>query len=230
MRVMVRAATANHERPGAEPLGVGLYSVADMSRLLSVTGDPAGPGKVARWAREGLVRHRHGRPEYSFLDLISLLVVAWLRKEGVSLPNIRTAEAYLTKEAGIARPFAQERIFTDGVNVLYTANPEIEGQITAANRSGQEVLIRTLAGILRGVEYDDELAARWQIHDGVRIDPTVQFGDPCVSGRAVRTAQIAGMHRAGESVDRIAYFYELPTHSVEHAITFEDSLEAVAHA
>ena len=212
--------------PEPDVLGLGLYSVADMSRLLGVAGATTSSHKVARWARDGLIEHRNHRPEYSFLDLISLRVVGWLRAEGVSLSSIRLAEEYLIAREDIDRPLATERIFTDGVNVLYEANPAIEGQITAANRAGQEVLVRTLAGVLRGVEYRDGLAARWQIRHGVIVDPRVQFGDPCVSGRSLRTAQIAGMHSAGESIERIAHFYSLSPSAIEDAISFEAALAA----
>jgi uncharacterized protein (DUF433 family) len=207
-------------------LGLGLYSVADMSRLLGATGEVASPAKVARWARDGLVAHRKGQPEYSFLDLISVLVVAWLRRHGVGLPDIKAAEAYLSHEVGMKRPFAHHHIYTDGVNVLYRANPTIEDQITAANRGGQEVLAKTLTGVLKGVKYQNDLAAWWEIQDGVRIDPRIQFGDPCVTGRALRTSQVAGMQQAGESTQRIAEFYDLSTEAVERATQFEATLAA----
>jgi uncharacterized protein (DUF433 family)/DNA-binding transcriptional MerR regulator len=218
--------TASTMNSGGETsaFGAGLYSVADMSRLLGVYGVPARPATVGRWARDGLVIHREGRPEYSFHDLISMLVVAWLREQGVKLADIRRAETHLSRAEGVVRPFALREIYTDGFNVLYRANPAMVDQITAANRGGQEVIEPALRDSLRSVAYENDLAAWWQVAEGVTVDPRIQWGDPCVADRGLRTAQIAGMIGAGETRESVAHFYGLALDAVNRAIQFEESL------
>jgi uncharacterized protein (DUF433 family) len=137
---------------------------------------------------------------------------------------VRRAEAHLSQSLQIERPFATRAIYTDGVDILYRANPAIEQQITAANREGQEVFEPVLKQWLRAVEYRDELAAWWEVAEGVRVDPTVQYGDPCVSGRGLRTSQVGAMVRAGESVASVARWYDLSVGQVQQALRFERAL------
>jgi uncharacterized protein (DUF433 family) len=211
-------------------LGTGLYSASELSRYLSSRSLAASPQTVANWIRQGLTPSEHlGRtPTYTFHDLISLLVVGWLREKGVKLSAVRQAEAYLRESLGIERPFAREEIYTDGVNVLFEANPLIEDQLTAANLGGQEVMRRALAETLRGVRYENELAIYWDIRPFVRLDPTIQFGAPCVTGTRVPTAQLADFIDAGDEPSRLADLYELPPASVDEALHFERELAKAA--
>jgi uncharacterized protein (DUF433 family) len=210
----------------APPIGQGLYSVAELRRLIGVRGDAVSIPTVARWISEGLTpsEHQRGRPSYSFHDLVSLLVVRWLRSEGVRLDDIRRAEEHLRRFVGVARPFASQRIQTDGINVLYRAEPAIIDQITAANRGGQEVLERALGESLRGIGYQDDLAAWWQIAAKVELRPEISFGEPCVQGTALRTAQVRSLAAAGEPPERIADLYEVPLDRIIAALEFENQL------
>jgi uncharacterized protein (DUF433 family) len=53
------------------------------------------------------------------------------------------------------------------------------------------------------------------------IDPLRQFGEPIVRDRGVRTEIIAEQVRAGEPLNVIADFYELPVSQVESAVRYE---------
>ena len=214
----------------SEPaLGAGLYSANELSRYLSSRSLGASPATVGRWIRGGLTPTPHlGKlPTYTFHDLISLLVVGWLRSKGVKLSDVRRAEGYLRTELGFDRPFAREEIYTDGINVLYEANPLIEDQLTAANLEGQEVMRKALEATLSGVRYDNALAVWWDIRPLVRLDPTIQFGAPCIAGTRIPTAQLADFVEAGESIERLASLYELPPVWISEALDFERNL---AHA
>lgn len=206
-------------------LNVGLYSLAELSRYISLPLETRLPTLV-RWIRQGLTPsgHQGGRPTYSFHDLVSLLVVGRLRTAGVKLATIREAEAYLRGQIDLPRPFATEQISTDGVNVLFRANPAIRDQLTAANLQGQEVLEKTLGETLRGVHYEDKLAAWWEVRESIRLDPQVQFGSPCIEGTRVSTAQLRRFKDAGDSEERIAALYELPLAAVQQALAFEGEL------
>jgi uncharacterized protein (DUF433 family) len=210
-------------------LGSGLYSLSELSRYLSVPLIAPAP-KVLRWIKDGLTpsAHQRGQPTYGFHDLISLLVVGSLRESGVKLSAVRQAEAYLRDERRIPRPFATEDIYTDGVNVLFNANPSIAGQLTAANRRGQEVWRDALRGLLRQVWYKDGLAIAWDVRDRVRIDPRVQFGEPCVAGTRIPTAQVHALASAGDDEARLAELYEVPVEAVTEAIDFEERVARAA--
>jgi uncharacterized protein (DUF433 family) len=210
----------------APPIGQGLYSVAELQRFIGLGGDAPSAPTVVRWISAGLTlsRHQHGRPTYSFHDLVSLLVVRWLRSEGVRLSDIRRAEEHLRAVCGVARPFATRALKTDGINVLYQAEPAIKDQITAASRGGQEVLERALGASLRGIGYEDDLAAWWRIAAKVELRPEISFGEPCVLGTARRTAQVRSLRRAGEPTQRIADLYEVPLDHVVAALEFEEQL------
>src|SRR5207249_2434601 len=100
---------------------------------------PARPHEVARWLRVALTSDDHQRwsSDYTFHDLISLRVVHELVVAGVKPRQIRAAEIHFGERLGVARPFATEQVYTDGVNILYRAAPEVAEQMTAANLSGQ---------------------------------------------------------------------------------------------
>jgi uncharacterized protein (DUF433 family) len=211
-------------------LGAGLYSANELSRYLSSRELPASPPTVSRWIRRGLTpsQHRGRLPTYTFHDLISLLVVGWLREKGVTFAAVRRAESYLREQLRIERPFAREEIYTDGINVLYEANPLIADQLTAANLQGQEVMRKALEATLSGVRYDNSLAIWWDIRPFVRINPAIQFGEPCVAGTRIPTAQLAEFVAAGESIERLANLYELPPAWVDEAVNFERELTKAA--
>ena len=211
-------------------LGAGLYSLSELSRYLTSRGLPASSSKVLRWIQVGLAvsGHQQGAPTYSFHDLVSLLVVGWLRSQGAKLSAIRAAEGYLRGEQRIERPFALEEIYTDGVNVLYRANPAIAEQLTAANRRGQEVLTRALGETLRGIGYAQGVAVSWDIRPHVRLDPGIQFGAPCLSGTRIPTAQLFALSTAGEDVDSLARLFDVPPGWVREAVDLEEELARAA--
>ena len=154
------------------------------------------------------------------------LSFAQLVGTGVRLPAIRNAERHLRERLELPRPFASVHLKTDGVNVLYQASPEVRDQLTAADLAGQEVLAPTIAAALRDVLYEGMVAVRWRPTDEVELDPHVQFGEPCVAGTRIPTAQIAALADAGDDEDAIARLYEVPPVAVKQAVRFEHDLAA----
>lgn len=141
---------------------------------------------------------------------------------GLTPATIRDAESHLQAETGMRRPFASEEIYTDGVDVLWKATPAIPDQLTAANRRGQEVLLPTIQNALRGVGYADGIATTWKAAPSVVVDPTVQYGEPCVAGTGVRTARLWALARRGQTAQDLAKSYELSLAAVRAALKFED--------
>ncbi len=204
----------------------GLYGLREIRRYLAFRHErPLSDSAVARWAVAGLsVRsHTARHADYSFLDLISLLVVRDLVNLGLPLRAIRNAEAHLRERLGVERPFASINLTTDRVDIFYEAAPTVVDQLTAANRGGQEVLVPAIRRALRGVRYDAGVAASWSPTRGIVLDPTIQFGEPCVSNTRITTTQLAELARY-ETPNDLARLYRLKWESVREALEFEDEL------
>jgi uncharacterized protein (DUF433 family) len=217
-------------------LGRGIYALVELQRYVAYQQRRVvGVGSVRYWVTHALTASRHvtRRPDYTFHDLVSLFVVGELVEAGVQPHVIRDAEEHLQRSLRIDRPFAAIEVFTDGVDVLYEADPLVEDQITAANREGQEVLRPAIQAALRGIRYEAGTAAAWDPYHGreghalVTVDPRIQFGEPCVAGTRVQTSALWSQVRAGDSEAEVAAVYELPLEAVSAAVEFEDELAAL---
>jgi uncharacterized protein (DUF433 family) len=210
----------------------GLYSLSELTSYLSLDeGRRLSGSTVGRWAQHALagVEHRPRRPDYSFADLISMLVVRDLVRLGLRPTDIREAELFLRERYGHEHPFVSMRLKTDGVDVFYEAAPSIAEQLTAANRRGQEVLKPTIAHALNGVTYEHGLAAAWRPAEGIVLDPTIQFGEPCIAETGVTTRQLAVLASSSNAspVD-LARTYGVREHEVRRALEFERRLADAA--
>ncbi|MDE3103395.1 MAG: MerR family transcriptional regulator, partial [Chloroflexota bacterium] len=166
--------TAERTSPRFAVIGVGLYTIPEAARLLGRHFNT-----VRSWVQKGLapspVHLAFGETTIlSFHDLISLMVVARLRDEGVQLHNVRAAEDYLRTEWGFPRPFATERILTDGRSVFVALE---KGGYTAVDRRGQEAFAEIIRELLHDVTYDarTRLADFWKPRGEIALRPDIQF-------------------------------------------------------
>lgn len=200
-------------------LGCGLYDLNEAAHLIS-----RDPQTLARWALgpNGLLPA--GSKSLSFLDLISLRVIAELRDRSVSLADIRRASSYLSDVLSTRHPFAHERLATAGTAFF----AELETWVDAGKR-GQLAFDEIVEPALRRIEFGEMgLAERWRPSAGVLIDPTIQAGAPCVDGTRVTTTLVAGLADDGYYVDEIASEYDLEEAQVEQALEFESVLISAA--
>jgi uncharacterized protein (DUF433 family) len=208
----------------------GLYGLGELTRYLSLDQErPLTASNVARWAQHGLssLEHRPRRRDYSFADLVSLLVVRNLMALGLGVADIRKSEAHLRERYGRAHPFVSVRLKTDGVDVFYDAFPAISKQLTSANRGGQEVLEPAIIGALRGVSYEDGIAAAWSPTSGIVLDPTLQFGEPCIAEASITTAHLAELSSQSSPAE-LAHVYRIDEAAVRRALEFERRLQRAA--
>jgi uncharacterized protein (DUF433 family) len=208
----------------------GLYGLGELTGYLSFGQEkPLSASTVSRWSLAlGGVEHRPRRPDYSFADLISMLVVRNLAQLGLKMPDIRAAEDFLRHRYGHKHPFLSIRLKTDGVDVFYNPTPPIAEQLTAANRGGQEVIRPAITSALRGVSYHDGLAAAWSPSDGIVLDPSVQFGEPCIADTRVTTSQLAELAETSDTPPaELAHTYRLPEEQVRRALDFEQKLALI---
>ena len=204
-------------------VGIGLYTIPEAAALLGRHFNT-----VRSWVQQGLapapVHYAFGETTIlSFHDLISLMIVKRLRDEGVKLDKVRKAEQYLRSEWGFTRPFATERILTEGQSVFVALT---ESGVTSVDRWGQETLSTMLVDLLHDVTYDamTELASAWQPRSGVLLKPDVQFGQPCIAGTRITTSSVAELVEAGDPVDFVAESFAIQPAAVRAAIDFERDL------
>lgn len=216
-------------------LGQGIYSLAELRLYLAFHGAPEDGDRALYWLQHALnpVDHQAREPDYSFSDLVSLLVVRELVQLGMEPHDIREAEAYLRRQFSTARPFVNQEIATDGRAIF--VKREVEDQVESANHGGgQQAHGEVLGPYLTRVHYrrtsarDWSPAASWSPMDGVVLDPAVQFGAPVVEGTRVPTAALADV-AAAAGVDAASDRLGVAVERAEAAVSFERAL-AGAHS
>lgn len=201
------------------------------------------PSTLSSWFRGQAYtrddRVRHFRPVIrldgqageglSFLNLVEAHVLAAIRREhSIPLQKVRRALEYVKRKLEIARPLADARFETDGVDLFVH---ELE-KLVNVSREGQLEIEPVIRSFLRRIKRDpggipiklypftrkslstDEPAP-------VEIDPRVAFGRPVLSGRGVPTAVLADRFKAGDSLADLAEDYDTSTENIEEAIRCE---------
>lgn len=207
-----------------------VYLLADVARYVRLH-----PSRASRWVRfiPGRRIELPASRGLSFLDLISMLVMKGLLAQGVSLGSIRKAERYLGSEFGLyPYPLARKMIWTDGRHVLFDPRSPLrtelppDSPLMSADKRGQWAFTEILSQYLRQVDYGQEdIAIAWSPTDRVKLDPSVQFGQPCVAGTRVTTHPIYCLYKAGDPLDTIAYLYDISVDDLTAAIEWESRLE-----
>lgn len=185
--------------------------------------------KLIRWIRRGvaspsLVRMPTKQIIITFEDLVSLRVIAALRAANVQFRAIYAAEDWLRQKTGAIRPFATEIIWTEGSGIFV----ELHERLIAASKYGQLAmeLLREYLVPVHGLTFRNRLAATWEPSNGILLDPTVQFGSPCVKGTRVPTRAIWGMIEAGDHPKWVADSYRISEEEVRAAIAWENRTAA----
>jgi uncharacterized protein (DUF433 family) len=203
------------------------YRIREAARYAQIA-----PQTVSSWHeapqgnRRSTLSQKDKGAALSYLQLIEVAVVAAFRKSGVSLPKIRAAREYVSKQLEAEFPFAEYRFKTDGRD-LWMDYAQIEAEmgdkkLLKASQLGQ-LAWSDIIGRLQEFDYEkDGLAVRWRVggkDSEVVIDPRVQFGAPAVAG--VATWTFRGRWDAGEELDDIADDFGVPNSSVLAALLFE---------
>lgn len=177
-------------------------------------------------------------PRLSFVNMVEAHVLSAIRyHHGLSLPTVRRAVEYLTREFGSSHPLAEEQFQTDGVNLFV----ERLGLLNVS-APGQFAMREILSALLRRIDRDEHgLAIRLYpfsrrpspvaqaLAESPRlivIDPRIGFGRPVLSGTGVTTLSIAERFDAGESIEALATDYSRPREEIEEAIRCELTRDA----
>jgi uncharacterized protein (DUF433 family)/DNA-binding transcriptional MerR regulator len=208
-------------------LDAGIYLQSEAAHLTGLTATT-----VRRWLQlERGAKHISAvaqQPLVSFHDLVSLRAVAALRRLGLPLSKIRKGVDVMRQELGIEHPLASEILRTDGVELYFS---DAHGLIVDTV-DGQMAAQELLATYLRDVKYeplagDHRLAVSWD-PPGVRIDPLIQRGAPCVGGSRVEITLLKRYIDAGDSLEYLAELYELDVDDVRRAVAWYGSLKPAA--
>jgi uncharacterized protein (DUF433 family) len=225
-------------------VGIGLYSFPEASRLSHVR-----PQTIRRWVHGyRYFRYNEARVSspiwqsdapaterqdgISFFDLIEVRFVAAFRSFGVPWPEIRHAAEEAREVFDTRHPFANERFTTDGryifLEMAKEPGHEAKDRLLQLGRS-QYAFDRVIRPSLRGVEYVEEMAARWYPlypKRQVVLDPNKLFGQPIVEKEGVPTEVLAKSALVEGSPKRTASIFDVTLDSVESAVLFEEKFAA----
>jgi len=228
---------ATNERPSF----AGVYPVADAAAIIKATHPriPTLPERqrplreattrhLFRWVREGmtgnyLVGLRGKEVALTFLDLVSLRLIAVFRSYGIRPQELREAHDRLQDARGWSHPFAMEPMWISGRHIYVRESNEY----VAPTRTWQAALdfIELYVGPVHHLAFDDDKQAEtWEPDNGIVLDPNVSFGEPCLKGTRIATQVLWALKAAGEPPERIAQAYQVPVAQVRAALDWERRL------
>lgn len=209
-------------------LGIGLYSVPDVARILNLE-----PPFVRRWLREYWEnRFKIGKKSKStwgtgrdkivhFYTLIEFYVFYQLRKQGLSAQSIAKSHEIIAEEINSQFPFASSTILTDGKKILYKIDDDI---IINADKSKQLNFSAIIKEFCQQMDFGkDQLALRyWPMgkEKNIVVDPHHQLGQPTIKNTNILAETLYRMCAAGEKVNFVATLYEVSESDVNASIEF----------
>ncbi|MBX9738210.1 MAG: hypothetical protein K2X32_14920 [Phycisphaerales bacterium] len=211
-------------------VGVGLYGIPEASRFAMVNTRTASRWITGSGATHGAALFKtdlpvvHRRRALSFLDLIDLLVVGRFREAGVSFQTVRSVYSRLSGHLNTAHPFSHHRLLTDGRTVFMETCDQIGDHQLEEVLSGQKAMPELLRPFLLQIEYAPatSTAARWNIADGVVLDPARSFGKPIIAVDGTSTFVLANAYWSNdEDAGLVADLFDVSVDSVQQAVRFE---------
>ena len=186
------------------------------------------------WLRKGLVEETSGTRGHSefvsFLELVSLRMIAMLRSHRITNEAIQTARDCLQERFGWEYPFAMQP--------LWLSRPEIFVELDCSPVSVSQhfqsafnfmwTYLEPVGNELHGLTFNESnQATSWEPRSDILLSPHIQFGEPCIKGTKIPTETLWALHQGGDSTETLAYMYDIPQSKVEVAIDWE---KKVAHA
>lgn len=175
----------------------------------------------------------------SFRNLVELHVLNSIRKRHrVTLYRVRIAIEILSAVWESKHPLAEQDILTDGYELFAL----VSGLLTnVSDYEKQTILDEVLRAALQRIERHPAGEARRlfpfptaEVESAeprtIEINPSIQFGRPCLSGTGIPTEILYQRHRGGDEVDVLADDYEMPIERIREAIRFEQDLRGIRSA
>lgn len=221
-----------------------LYTSAEAGRYLGLP-----LSTLSRWARGNRVRHgdhadtvgsavitslgKSGGfrgPVIPFVGLAEGYTLAAIRASGVPLQRIRPALEQLQSEIGVAHALASQKLFTDGVEVLFdfATSARDDSATSAAHelvvvRNGQRVLNDVVSSYLQQITFGPDGYAQVIPLPGYTqaelvVDTRRGFGQPVFLRGGARLEDVLALFYAGESLRMAAEEFGVPIEQIEDAV------------
>lgn len=234
------------ERSAVDKFEAPLYTLAEAARYLDVN-----DGTFRTWARgyemrdsKRIVRGApvitalgaagQRGPAIPFVGLAEGYALSAIRKAGVPLQRIRPALDRLEQEFGIHNALASQRLYTDGVEVLYDYTQEVEDAEPTSRRDlvvvrdGQGVFAEVVREYLKRITWGaDGYAVAIPLPGYAQADVVADirrgFGQPTFRHGGARVEDVLSLFYAGESAATVAAEFGLSVTEVEDAIRVDKS-------
>jgi len=167
---------------------------------------------------------RNGQPSVPFIAVAEAHVLRSLRSLGLRMVEIREAAAAVRKAFDTPYGLVSKRIATDGVDIFVEHG---FGDLRRA-RDNQAPIQEVVARYLRYLnwEEDDDYPASLRLRQygdsvPVVIDPRFGHGLPVIAANRVSVKSVTDLWEAGESIEEIAYEYDMTPEQVDdlcHAV------------
>ncbi|MET8826497.1 DUF433 domain-containing protein [Streptomyces sp. NPDC004610] len=161
---------------------------------------------------------RKGQPSVPFIAVAEAHVLRSLRSLGLRMSEIREAAAAIRDAFATPYGLVSKRIATDGVGILVEHGL---GDLRRA-RDGQAPIHEVVSDCLRHLNWepDDDFPTSLRLRQypesvPVVIDPRFGQGRPVVAANRVTVKAITDLWEAGESVEDIAYDFEMTPEQVD---------------
>jgi uncharacterized protein (DUF433 family) len=172
-------------------------------------------------------------PLLGFRDLIEARMVGRLRQIGIGMPTIR---ACLRTAADIAQdphPFSSASFRTDGKRLFLERVSDSGERDIIDLKLRQHAFAKVIERSFLDLEFDDQKATRWFLlpnKQTIVADPQRSFGQPITNEGGVPTNRLAQAVSAEGSVTKVAKLFEIASHVVRDALSFEKRLREPALA
>ena len=228
-------------KPSSELWGVGIYSLAEASRLTGVNAQ-----RIGRWVSgysfQSSGRRHESDPVWArqlpiiddkyalgFLDLMEVRFVKAFMDQGVSLHSIRRAALRAKELFRVDHALCTNMFLTDGRTILAEVGEESGEKELLDLVKNQYAFNKVLRPYLSGVEFEEKIVARWWPigeKKKVVIDPGRSFGAPITSDRGIQTKILATAVKTEDNLDVVANWYEVSKQEIRDAVKFEMSIAA----
>ena len=186
------------------------------------------------WVQRGLVEgtERNQKPSefINFLELVSLRLIAMLRVHGITNKVVRAAHDRLQDKLDWSYPFAMQPLWVARPDIFV----ELEDSPVAVSRPFQAAFrfmwdyLEPVGKDRHGLTFDESHeATSWEPSDDIVLNPDIQFGEPCIKGTRIPTETLWALNQGGDSVETLAWMYDMPRSRIDAAIAWE---KRVAHA
>jgi uncharacterized protein (DUF433 family) len=222
---------------------VPLYTVADAARIVDVPTSTLRDwvhGYTRRFADhrlatgDAIVTHvpssKRADPVIPFVGLAEAMVLAAVRRSGVSLQRIRPALDQLQREIGVAHALASRKLYTDGAEILYDFGERPSGSEDGRAlrglvvvRNGQRVFSDVVEAYLSRIAYGADgypelIRVPAYEHANVVADPTRSFGAPIFERGGVRVADVLERFWAGDTLGDLVDEFGVPADQLEDVL------------